>query len=74
MRQPNWPEKLDRTQFPELDLILWDCAARCVSHQVAFSAYERRWKYVDANNLTRHEQALLDFLIQSVGNGLFLAA
>jgi len=65
---------IDRTLYPELDLILWDTAERVVSANDAFSAYEKRWRYVDQARLIPRERALIDDLIRDLGDGLFLAA
>lgn len=65
---------IDRKLYPELDLILWDTVERFVSASDAFSAYEKRWRYVDQTRLIPRERTLIDDLIRDLGNGLFLAA
>ena len=65
---------VDRTDYPELDLILWDRAGRYVPEEVAFAAYEKRWKFVDQKAMTPKEHYLLQRLTETFGNGLFLAA
>src|SRR5690554_4834005 len=65
---------IDRTLYPELDLILWDTAERVVSANNVFSAYEKRWRYVDQTRLIPRERKLITDLIHHLGNGLFLAA
>lgn len=66
--------KLDRKHYPALDLILWDRADQYISATDAFTAYELRWRYIDAQELTKKEKMLIEQLTKHIGNGLFLAA
>jgi hypothetical protein len=65
---------IDRKDYPELDLILWDRADRLIEPQDAFFKYEQRWRYVDQHHLTPQESHLIEHLTQAYGNGLFLTA
>lgn len=65
---------INRKQYPQLDMLLWDNADEMISEQEAFGAYEKRWPYVDENTLTNHEKELIDRLTKQLGNGLFLSA
>ncbi|GAA5557143.1 MULTISPECIES: hypothetical protein [Acinetobacter] len=63
-----------RKEYPALDYILWDTAAEQIPAERAFHLYEKRWKYIDAQQLTGKERNLIDRLTQIIGHGLFLAA
>ncbi|MCV6627524.1 MAG: hypothetical protein OIF38_15610 [Cellvibrionaceae bacterium] len=65
---------IDRTQYEQLDTILWDVRARLIRPQDALKAYERKWRYVDQKRISAEEQRLLDRLIREVGDGRFLPA
>lgn len=65
---------IDRKDYPELDLILWDRADRLIDARDAFLKYEQRWGYVDQHHLTPKECHLIKYLTQEYGHGLFLAA
>ncbi|WP_062064550.1 hypothetical protein [Cellvibrio sp. OA-2007] len=65
---------IDRKEYPELDLILWDRVDRLIVPQDAFLKYEQRWRYVDQAKLTPKECQLIECLTQSYGKGFFLAA
>ncbi|MFY9180549.1 MAG: hypothetical protein WAO12_12360 [Venatoribacter sp.] len=66
--------QIDRQQYPELNLILWDTTQRYLSEERAFNTYETRWKYVDETKLCEAEKALIARLIKEIGKGLFLVA
>ena len=65
---------IDRTLYPELDLLLWDNAERFIKPKEAFHTYEQRWRFVEQNKLTPQEINLIKHLTDDIGNGLFLAA
>ncbi len=67
-------KQIDRTIYPELNLLLWDRADRYIAEKDAYATYEQRWKYIDQGKLTAAESTLIQRLTRSVGNGLFLAA
>ena len=67
-------EFIDRERYPELDAILWDDAERYVDPEEAFKMYERRWPYIEQKNLSIDEKKLLQHLIETFGNGVFLVA
>lgn len=60
--------------YPQLSLISWHLPNKDVelTESDALSLYERNWRHVDTHALTKEEQALIDRLVASVGNGLFL--
>lgn len=74
MVMKNLPQFIDRKDFPELDLILWDRADRFIAACDAFLKYEQRWRYVDQLRLTAAERQLITDLAENFGNGLFLVA
>lgn len=62
-------DSIDRSQYPQLNLILWDDARRHIEAEEAFSAYERRWQYVDVPQLLPQEQALIRALEKIYAKG-----
>lgn len=61
--------------YPQLSLITWHIPNKdfSLTEAEALSTYERHWRHVDQAALTEEEQALIEHLIATVGNGLFLA-
>lgn len=66
--------RIDRTCYPELDLIMWDRADRFVEPEAAFHLYETRWRFIDQKRLTEHEHALIERLAKEHGHGVMLTA
>lgn len=66
--------RIDRTRYPELDLIMWDRAGRFVEPEAAFHLYETRWRFIDQKRLTEHEHALIERLAKEHGHGVMLTA
>ncbi len=62
-----------RNKYPQLDFILWDTKVQKLTPTEALEAYEKRWGFVDQNNLSAAEQTLINNLIANAG-GLFLPA
>lgn len=65
---------IDRTQYHELDMLLWDMHNKYIDPKTAFELYEKRWAYVDQTKLTRKEEQLINQLTNKFGNGCFMAA
>ncbi len=62
-------------QYPQLCLLCWNRPDDAVvDGETALALYERNWRFVDRDALTRHEHLLLDRLVAEYGNGHFLAA
>ena len=66
--------RIHRNEYPALDSILWDVKSKIIEHEVAFQLYEKRWKYIDPDQLTAQEKVLIQELIDTIGKGLFLTA
>ncbi len=66
--------RIHRNEYPALDSILWDVKAEIIQPEVAFQLYEKRWKYIDPDQLTAQEKVLILELIDTIGKGLFLTA
>lgn len=66
--------EINRTDYNELDLILWDIHTKFVKPEVAFQLYEKRWKYVDVKLLSNNEKNLIEQLTNIYGKGLFMPA
>jgi hypothetical protein len=65
-------EMVDRTLYPELDLILWDNASRYIEKRYAFYVYETRFHFIDTNKLTEREKKLIQDLADDFGGGYLL--
>ena len=65
---------IDRTKYPELDLLLWDYLPQIVAPEHAFEIYETRWAYVDEGAIVALERVLIARLTEEFGQGIFLAA
>jgi len=65
---------INRNYYHELNLLLWDIHTKFIKPEVAFQLYERRWKYVDENQLTQKEKTLIKKLTNTFGNGFFMPA
>ena len=66
--------QIHRNEYSALDSILWDVKAKIIQPEVAFQLYEKRWKYIDPDQLTAQEKVLILELIDTIGKGLFLTA
>lgn len=60
--------------YPQLSLITWHIPNKdfSLTEAEALSTYERHWRHVDQAALTEEEQALIDHLVATEGQGLFL--
>jgi hypothetical protein len=65
---------INRYEYPELDLILWDRAETFIAPDVAFRLYEERWRFVDQVRLTDEERELILELKKVYGHGHMLTA
>lgn len=65
---------INRTEYHELNLLLWDMHKKFVDPQTAFELYEKRWAYVDQNKLSDKEQSLIRKLTENFGHGYFMPA
>ena len=63
-----------RKSYPALDCILWDTKADQITAETAFHLYEKRWKFIQQDKLTREEKTLIERLTDIIGHGLFLSA
>lgn len=74
MKKNMIPKMIQRKNYPELNLILWDRVDTSLPAQDAFKYYERRWRYIDERQLTDKERDLIKDLALKYGNGLLLTA
>lgn len=65
---------INRNEYPELNIILWDMADTYIEPEVAFRMYERKWRHVDEKRLTAKEKNLIAELTKTVGQGYMLVA
>jgi len=68
------PQYLNRKDYPELDLILWDVASETILAEDAFKKYETRWRYINPEQLCKKERLMIEELTKLYGKGLFLSA
>jgi hypothetical protein len=68
------PTTINRKLYPELDKLLWDVHCETVESTFAFQVYEERWGFIQTQNLSAEEQALITKLTQTVGHGIFIPA
>ena len=60
-------------EFPELKMLVWNRdPTRPIAAEDAFHLYERNWRHVHADRLTRSEAELVRRLTDQFGNGVFL--
>ena len=65
---------ITRSDYPELDKILWDFHNQKIPAKLAFEMYERRWGFIDYQHMGQKERILLQQLTNEYGNGVFVAA
>ena len=65
---------INRTQYHELDMLLWDMHQQYVEPKTALEIYEKRWGFIDPNKIEIKEQNLINQLIHLFGNGCFMPA
>jgi len=62
-------------EFPELNALVWNRnPALPIPADEVFALYERNWRFVDRDHLTRHEQRLIQQLTDEYGHGCMLTA
>lgn len=60
-------------EFSQLRGLIWDRAdATFLTLKEAFSYYESLWRFVDVEDMDLKEKNLLEYLIATEGNGVFL--
>jgi hypothetical protein len=65
--------KLIPADYPELKMLVWSRdPARPIAAEDAFALYERNWRFVDKDNLTKCEAQLIDDLTREFGHGVML--
>jgi hypothetical protein len=61
--------------YPQLRQLCWNRPSDAVvDGEVALARYERNWRFVQQDEITPDEQALLDMLVAKYGNGHLLVA
>ncbi|KQM33285.1 hypothetical protein ASF03_05980 [Rhizobium sp. Leaf68] len=54
--------------YPQLQMLCWSRDVNaCLTGEEAFSIYERNWRFVDTDALTKEEKALIDDLVERYG-------
>jgi hypothetical protein len=65
---------IDRTQYQQLNMILWDIHDKFIQPKVAFEMYEKRWNYIDDKKMSNDEKELIHKLIHEYGYSNFMPA
>ncbi len=59
------------SDYPQLSLIAWNRQKESlVTEEEALALYEANWRWIDERTLTSKERALIEQLVQKVGNGV----
>ena len=59
------------SDYPQLSLIAWHRQKESfVTEEEALALYEANWRWIDERTLTPKEQALIEQIVQKVGNGV----
>jgi hypothetical protein len=61
---------VDMHQWPRLRELAWNRADRWIPAEEALGLYERNWRFVQLDELTTEEAALIDRLKQQFGGGV----
>lgn len=61
---------LDITMWPKLRELAWNRAERWIPAQEALALYERNWRFVEGEQLTREETNLVEHLRDKFGGGV----
>ena len=65
---------VNKADYYELNLILWDWGADLISEEAAFRKYEERWRFIDPKKMANKEKAFVEYLTKEYGRGVFLSA
>jgi hypothetical protein len=68
--QPTTP--IDIAALPGLRSALWDRHTTVMPAEELLHLYENRWFYIDRQAMDAAEEALLERLVNELGNGVFL--
>lgn len=66
-------EVLDLSQYPNIALLLWNHRSGLMRPRAAFALLERNWRFLEGVLLTDDEQALIDDLKDTFGQGVINA-
>lgn len=65
------PSKIRVDEYPQLQRLVWNRpGVKMLAERDALALYERHWDLVDADQLNRHERALLQRLTHKYGQGI----
>lgn len=64
--------RIDVTGLPALQAVLWDRHGAELPAETVLHLYEDRWAYIEPAEMNAGETALLNRLVQELGNGVFL--
>ena len=63
-------DKLNIDDYPQMALLAWNRVVRVIAADDAFALYEAYWRFVDQDELTVIEAALINRLIKQYGKGV----
>lgn len=61
---------LNIDDYPQMRLLAWNRVVRVIEADIAFALYEANWRFVDQDELTVNEAALINRLIKQYGKGV----
>lgn len=61
---------LNIDDYPQMRLLAWNRVVRVIDADEAFALYEANWRFVDQDELTVNEAALINRLIKQYGKGV----
>ena len=61
---------LNIDDYPQMRLLAWNRVVRDIPADEAFALYEANWRFVDQDELTVNEAALINRLIKQHGKGI----
>lgn len=58
------------SDYPQLKLLVWNSDVSELEDELAFSIYERNWRWIEVEALTAGEALLIERLKNSFGGGV----
>lgn len=56
--------------YPQMALLAWNRVVRNIPADEAFALYEANWRFVEKDQLTNNEAALIERLTRQYGHGV----
>jgi hypothetical protein len=73
MKDEPIPVRVHIDDYPQLRAVCWSRRnGDTCTEQEALALYERQWRLIDQKALTPREQAFIDYLVKTHGNGVLM--